>query len=102
MFLDPPLIPSLLKVLGDVTSIKHIIYNTDGEVNMEDLQKLKADFSHINVLSFDELRKIGEENPVDPVPPKPEDLCCIMYTSGSTGTPKGVPLTQRNVIAAGR
>lgn len=102
MFLDPTLIPSLLKVLKDVTSIKHIIYNTDVEVKQEDLQKLKTEFSHINVLSFDELRKSGEENPVEPVPPKPEDLCCIMYTSGSTGTPKGVSLSQENVIAAGK
>ena len=51
-------------------------------------------------MSFEELRKLGEENTVDPVPPKPEDLCCIMYTSGSTGPPKGVPLTHGNVIAA--
>jgi long-chain acyl-CoA synthetase len=32
--------------------------------------------------------------------PRPEDLCCIMYTSGSTGTPKGVLLTHKNVVAA--
>jgi long-chain acyl-CoA synthetase len=101
MFLDPTLIPSLMNVLNDATSIKHVIYNTDTEVKKEDLEKLKSQFSHINVLSFDELRKAGEENPVDPVPPKPEDLCCIMYTSGSTGPPKGVSLTQENVVAAG-
>ena len=37
---------------------------------------------------------------VDPVPPAPEDLCCIMYTSGSTGPPKGVPLKHKAVLAA--
>ncbi|KAF7716233.1 AMP-dependent synthetase/ligase domain-containing protein [Penicillium ucsense] len=100
IFLDPGLIKSLTHVLGDVSSIKHVIYNTDNEVNQQDLEKLKADFPHVNVLSFEDLRKSGEENPVEPVPPKPEDLCCIMYTSGSTGPPKGVPLTQANVIAA--
>jgi Long-chain acyl-CoA synthetases (AMP-forming) len=48
------------------------------------------------------MRKQGEENLVEPVPPKPEDLCCIMYTSGTTGPPKGVPLTHANVIAASK
>lgn len=100
IFLDPALITPLTNVLKDIPSIKHVIYNTDDEVKQEDLDKLKNDFSHINVLSIDDLRKSGEENPVDPVPPKPEDLCCIMYTSGSTGPPKGVSLTQANVIAA--
>jgi len=100
IFLDPALITPLTNVLKDIPSIKHVIYNTDDEVKQEDLDKLRNDFSHINVLSIDDLRKSGEENPVDPVPPKPEDLCCIMYTSGSTGPPKGVSLTQANVIAA--
>ncbi|EAW13871.1 long-chain fatty acid-CoA ligase FAA1 [Aspergillus clavatus NRRL 1] len=100
IFLDPGLIPSLTHVLADVKSIKHVIYNTDQEVKQEDLDKLKADFDYLNIISIEELRKLGEEHPVDPVPPSPEDLCCIMYTSGSTGPPKGVPLTQANVIAA--
>ena len=100
IFLDPGLIKALLSVLGDVPSIKHIIYNTDTEVKQADLDKLKSDFSHITVRSIEDLRKAGEENPVDPVPPTPEDLCCIMYTSGSTGPPKGVSLTHANVIAA--
>ncbi|BCR88402.1 long-chain fatty acid-CoA ligase FAA1 [Aspergillus chevalieri] len=100
IFLDPALIPSLHNVLSDVKSIKHVIYNTDQEPKQEDLDKLKSDFDYLNIISIEDLRKSGEENPVDPVPPVPEDLCCIMYTSGSTGPPKGVPLTHANVIAA--
>ena len=100
IFLDPALIKSLASVLSDVKSIKYVIYNSNEEPKKEDLDKLKTDFPYLTVLSFEELRKMGEENPVDAVPPEPESLCCIMYTSGSTGPPKGVPLTHKNVIAA--
>lgn len=100
IFLDPSLLPVLHKVLKDAKDIKNVIYNTSTEVNQEHLDLLKADFGHLNILSFEELRKLGEENPTDPVPPSRDDLCCIMYTSGSTGPPKGVPLKHRNVVAA--
>ncbi|RDW90666.1 long-chain fatty acid-CoA ligase FAA1 [Aspergillus mulundensis] len=100
IFLDPVLIKPLTNVLDKATSIKHVIWNSDEELKQEDLDNLKTKFSHLNVLSFEDLRKLGEENPYDPVPPAPEDLCCIMYTSGSTGPPKGVPLTHANVVAA--
>lgn len=100
MFCDPNLIPSVANVLKDAPSIKHIIWNSHLEPKQADLDRLKNEYEGINVISFEELRKLGEENPVDPVPPAPEDLCCIMYTSGSTGPPKGVPLTHANVIAA--
>ncbi|KAI9372105.1 hypothetical protein BJX61DRAFT_467249 [Aspergillus egyptiacus] len=100
IFLDPSLIPSLTNVMNRAESIKHVIYNSDEEVKQEDLDRLKNEYGHLNILSFEDLRKLGEENPVEPVPPTPEDLCCIMYTSGSTGPPKGVPLTHGNVVAA--
>jgi long-chain acyl-CoA synthetase len=43
---------------------------------------------------------MGENNPVEAVPPQSDDLCCIMYTSGSMGAPKGVLLKHKNVVAA--
>jgi long-chain acyl-CoA synthetase len=100
IFLDPHLLPTLTNVLKDATEIKHIIWNNQNEISQKHVEKLKAAYAHVNILSFEELRKLGEDNPVDPVAPTADDLCCIMYTSGSTGTPKGVPLKHRNVISA--
>jgi len=100
IYLDPHLLTKLIKPLNEAKDIQHVIYNTEGEAKQEDIEKLKQAHPSLTVQSFEELRKLGEENPVDTVPPKPEDLCCIMYTSGSTGPPKGVLLKHKNVVAA--
>ena len=100
IYCEPHLLPTLLKPLKEAQEIKYVIYNSDTEVKQADIDKLKAEFDYLIILSFDGLRELGEENPVDAVPPEPEDLCCIMYTSGSTGTPKGVPLKHKAVVAA--
>jgi long-chain acyl-CoA synthetase len=36
----------------------------------------------VAVYSFDDFLKLGRENPAEPVPPKPEDLCTIMCEWG--------------------
>lgn len=108
MFLDPHLLTKLVKPLQEAKDIQHVIYNdddapttkTEPEKLQADIKKLKDAHPHLNVLSFSEFVKKGEEKKTEPTPPNPEDLACIMYTSGSTGTPKGVLLTHKNVIAA--
>ena len=100
IYCDPHLLPSLINPLKDAKEIRHVIYNNGDDVKAEDIDKLKAEYEYLNILSFEELRQLGHDNPVDPVPPKPEDLCCIMYTSGSTGTPKGVLVKHKAVLAA--
>jgi long-chain acyl-CoA synthetase len=53
----------------------------------------------LSVVFLPELLQQGASAPADPSPPKPEDLCTIMYTSGTTGDPKGVELTHAAVVA---
>lgn len=42
----------------------------------------------MQVYSWEQFLLLGRRKPASPVPPKPEDLCTIMYTSGTTGDPK--------------
>lgn len=100
IYCDPHLLPTLINPLKEATGIKYVVYNSNGDVKQEDIEKLKGVHDHLTILSFEDLQQLGESNPVDPVPPSPEDLCCIMYTSGSTGTPKGVPLKHKAVLAS--
>ncbi|KAK2738355.1 long-chain fatty acid-CoA ligase [Onygenales sp. PD_40] len=100
IFLDPALLPTLGKVLKDAKDIKHVVYDTATEVKQEHIDNLKSNFPDLNILNIEDLRKLGEENHVDPVPPTPDDLATVMYTSGSTGPPKGVALKHRTIVAA--
>ncbi|EFQ33159.1 AMP-binding enzyme [Colletotrichum graminicola] len=100
IFLDPHLLPTLANVLQEAKDIRFVIWNNQNQIQQAHVDQLKSAHPEIQILSFEELRKLGEENPVDAVPPTIDDLCCIMYISGSTGTPKGVPLKHKAVVAA--
>lgn len=102
IYCDPQLLPTLINPLKEAKEVKHVIYNSEGEFKQENIDKLKAAVDYLTVLSFDELHQLGKDNPIEPTPPGPEDLCCIMYTSGTTGPPKGVPIKHKAVLASSK
>jgi long-chain acyl-CoA synthetase len=100
VFLDPSLLSTMTRVLQSIDSVRVVVWNDHYEARPEDLDAMRAAHPNLRVVSFSELRQLGKDKPVPPTPPRPDDLCCIMYTSGSTGNPRGVMLKHRNVVAA--
>ncbi|KAI9246919.1 hypothetical protein BDA99DRAFT_609444 [Phascolomyces articulosus] len=98
-FINGDQLETLEKIIDQCPSITHIIYR-DVEVNTASIERLRNMPQIHHVIPFEEVRIIGEANPVEPVKPTSQDICCIMYTSGTTGNPKGVVLTHGNIVAA--
>ncbi|KAJ3102397.1 long-chain fatty acid-CoA ligase [Phlyctochytrium planicorne] len=98
LFTNADLLPITSKIIPIVPTLKNVIFN--GETPVTTLENLRTKHPHVRFMPLDALQQLGADHPVDPVPPKPEDLACIMYTSGSTGNPKGVMLTHANIVAS--
>ena len=100
VFVDSGLLPTLIQALSEAPTIEYIILNNDSQLDTAELAKLQSEYPNIRLIKYDELKKLGEENPTEPVPPGPEDLACIMYTSGTSGAPKGVTIKHKAIVAS--
>jgi long-chain acyl-CoA synthetase len=61
-----------------------------------------AEKAGIEAYTWQAFLDLGRRAPSGPYPPKPEDLCTIMYTSGTTGEPKVVPITLQTAYCCRR
>ncbi|KAJ3007299.1 long-chain fatty acid-CoA ligase, partial [Thoreauomyces humboldtii] len=98
IFTNADLLKMILKIGSQVSSLRKVIYN--GEADEKIVAQIKEAYPNFELYTLDKVQQLGQQTPVAPTPPKPEDTALIMYTSGSTGNPKGVELTHANIIAA--
>ena len=57
---------------------KAVVYWGSGEAKPADVTALKK--ANVPLYSWDQFVELGTSKPRDPIPPKPEDTCTIMYT----------------------
>ncbi|KAF5007859.1 hypothetical protein FDECE_5774 [Fusarium decemcellulare] len=100
LYVDPHLLKTAAKPLRNSSVTTVIVNDSCIFASGHEIQEFKESHKEFNVLTFEELRKIGKENMVDAVPAKSSDLYCIMYTSGSGGVPKGVRITHGSLVAS--
>ncbi|XP_010518417.1 PREDICTED: long chain acyl-CoA synthetase 1 isoform X1 [Camelina sativa] len=65
--------------------------------NVSDELSHKASEIGVKTYSWLDFLHMGREKPEETNPPKPFNICTIMYTSGTSGDPKGVVLTHQAV-----
>lgn len=97
-------IADLLKLKHKLPNLKTIISMDSidevarpGVASKSDIVKAWAAEKGVNLVDFNFIEELGKKNRRTQNHPKPEDLCCIMYTSGTTGMPKVTFLRKKNL-----
>jgi len=99
IFTSASLLKNIANILPQLPNLQNIIYV--GKADDEVLRAFNETGRTNNVIPYKDFIELGSRNPIDPTPPRPVDIACVMYTSGTTGPPKGVILTHQNIIASG-
>ncbi|KAK7425846.1 long-chain fatty acid-CoA ligase [Neonectria magnoliae] len=99
MYTDPHLLKTAAEPIKK-SNIKTVIVNEECVFTVGgEIEAFKKDHPDVRVITYEELRQLGEDRPVEANPAKPSDLYCVMYTSGSTGLPKGVCIAHEALVA---
>ncbi|PTB43995.1 uncharacterized protein TrAFT101_002559 [Trichoderma asperellum] len=99
MYVDPHLLKTAAGPIRK-SKVRTVIVNEDSIFTLGgEVEAYKKDNPDIRVITWEDLRKLGEENMVEPEPGHPSDVFCVMYTSGSTGLPKGACITHEALVA---
>ncbi|XP_033643774.1 long-chain-fatty-acid--CoA ligase 1-like [Asterias rubens] len=86
---------TLLGILNESSTVKLIVL-MDGPI--PDEMKMDFEKQEIEIILYQDLMEIGNNNPHEPKPPSKDDTCSICFTSGTTGIPKGAIMTHNNFM----
>lgn len=95
------LVPSLPTLQNVVLLRQGDCFFNETEKNADFEEKFKAarsKFPEIKFYTFQDLRRIGEQQPMQPVKVSPDAVPVMYYTSGTTAIPKAVIMTHRGLI----
>lgn len=81
MYTNADLLSTVAGAIGECPTVRIVIYQGELSAKDKDLKaKIESTREDLKVYSVEELKDLGKANPGEAVPPKPEDIACIMYT----------------------